>query len=133
MGWCEADHSTISLTSIADDTEVGGVLTEYNDVTITPKPITITGVEVDDKIYDGGTSANIFFGNVDWDAIGRVSDDSLFLTTKLMRMQIYLPEPLKIKMLLPSSTVLDKTVNLTNRFKGTDEELRDNCPGNSSG
>ena len=69
------DHTTISLTGVSNTAD-------YNDVTITPKPITISGVDVDDKIYDGGTSSSVYFGNVDWDTIGRVSGDNLDFDTE---------------------------------------------------
>ena len=109
------DHTTISPTSVSNTAD-------YNDVTITPKPITITGVEVDDKIYDGSTSSAVYFGNVDWDAIGRVSGDNLdFDTETAIDADTFTGAFENKNVSLSGSTVQDKTVNLTNNFTGDDE------------
>ena len=109
------DHTTISLTGVSNTAE-------YNDVTITPKPITISGVEVDDRIYDGGTSSSVYFGNVDWDSIGRVSGDNLdFDTETVIDADTFTGVFEDKDVSLSSSTVQDKTVNLTNHFTGDDE------------
>ena len=49
--------TTITLSGITQDAD-------YNDVTITQKPITILGIQVDDKVYDGGTSSDEHFSPV---------------------------------------------------------------------
>ena len=65
----DADHTNITISGLSN--------TSYNDVTITPKAITISGIAVDDKVYDGGTTSTVQTGGVDLDALGRISGDDL--------------------------------------------------------
>ena len=102
----DADHTNISISSISDTAN-------YNDVTITPKAITISGIAVDDRVYDGGTTSTVQTGGVDWDTIGRVSGDDLDFDTVT---GVFSDKDVSIS----SSTIQDKTVTLTSSYTGTD-------------
>ena len=102
----DADHTNISISSVSDTAN-------YNDVTITPKAITISGIAVDDRVYDGGTTSTVQTGGVDWDTIGRVSGDDLDFDTVT---GVFSDKDVSIS----SSTIQDKTVTLTSSYTGTD-------------
>ena len=103
------DHSTISLSSITDTDD-------YNDVTITPKPITISGIQVDDKIYDGGTSSDEHFSPVNSNLVtlGMIAGDDLSIDTVTGTFEN------KKHVTLSGATVQDKTVNLATTYAGSD-------------
>ena len=117
----ESDYSIFGSMNQGTSQDNGnGVKRNY--VLINPKPIIISGVEVNDKVYDGGTSASLDFGNVDWDEIGRVSGDALdFDTDDTDGDAVYLGTFENKNVSLSGSVVQNKIVNLTNRFSGTDE------------
>ena len=102
----DADHTNITISSISDTAD-------YNDVTITPKAITISGIAVDDRVYDGGTTSTVQTGSVDWDTIGRVSGDDLDFDTVT---GVFSDKDVSIS----SSTIQDKTITLTSSYTGTD-------------
>ncbi|MDG1139035.1 MAG: YDG domain-containing protein, partial [Opitutales bacterium] len=104
----DADHTNISISSISNTAT-------YNDVTITPKPITISGIEVDDKIYDGGLSANEYFSPVNTNlvSLGKISGDNFSISTVTGTFE-------NKNVSLSGSTVEDKTVNLVTNYTGDD-------------
>ena len=82
-----ADRLTLSgLTLSAISGSNGSLLGDYtlanssafNEATITPKPIVISGITAADKIYDGLTAANLNTGSATF--TGRVGSDSLSIT-----------------------------------------------------
>ncbi len=101
----DADHTNITISGLSN--------TSYNDVTITPKAITISGIAVDDKIYDGGTTSTVQTGGVDLDALGLISGDDLTIGSVT---GIFADKDVSIS----SSTVQDKTVTLTTSYTGSD-------------
>jgi hypothetical protein len=117
----ESDYSVLGSMNQGTSQDNGnGVKRNY--VLINPKPIIISGVEVNDKVYDGGTGATLDFGNVDWDEIGRVSGDELdFDTVDTDGDGVYLGTFENKNVSLSDSVVQNKIVNLTNLFSGSDE------------
>ena len=64
------------VTASYDITYVNG------NLEVTKKPITISGINVIDKIYDGTTDAELDYSDIDWSACGMVDGDELSVTAK---------------------------------------------------
>ena len=102
----DSDHTDITISSINDTADL-------NDVTITPKVLSITGISIDDKVYDGTSTSVVQLGGVDWDSLGRVSGDDLDFDTVTGAF----PDK---DVSLSGTTVQDKTVTLTSSYTGSD-------------
>lgn len=55
---------------------------ENGTLEVTQKPVTISGISVIDKIYDGNTDAELDYSDIDWSACGMVDGDELSVTAK---------------------------------------------------
>ena len=55
---------------------------ENGTLEVTKKPVTISGISVIDKIYDGTTDAELDYSDIDWSACGMVDGDELSVTAK---------------------------------------------------
>ena len=55
---------------------------ENGNLEVTKKPVTISGISVIDKIYDGTTDAELDYSDIDWTACGMVDGDELSVTAK---------------------------------------------------
>lgn len=49
---------------------------------VSKKPVTISGITIKDKIYDGTTDAELDYSDIDWSACGMVDGDELSVTAK---------------------------------------------------
>ena len=102
----DADHSNITISPSNSNN---------NNITIDQKPITISGITVDDKVYDGLTSSNAQFSavNANLDTLGRISGDDVEIASVT---GVFADEDVSIS----SSTIQDKTVTLTTGYTGSD-------------
>lgn len=55
---------------------------ENGTLEVSKKPVTISGISVIDKIYDGTTDAELDYSDIDWSACGMVDGDELSVTAK---------------------------------------------------
>ncbi|CAM8629973.1 Filamentous haemagglutinin, N-terminal [Burkholderiales bacterium] len=104
----------INAITLADGAN-GGLATNYQlptlnnanaAVSITAKPITVTGITASARVYDATRTANVSTAGVDWDAIGRETGDDLTFAS--------------VSGLYDNKNVgATKTITLTSTYSGT--------------
>ena len=74
--------AVIKNASNEDVTASYDITYENGTLEVTKKPVTISGISVIDKIYDGTTDAELDYSDIDWSACGMVDGDELSVTAK---------------------------------------------------
>lgn len=74
--------AVIKNASNEDVTACYDITYKNGTLEVSKKPVTISGITIKDKIYDGTTDAELDYSDIDWSACGMVDGDELSVTAK---------------------------------------------------